>query len=236
MSGFRLPTGGAIDRGRPLAFTFDGKPYLGCGGRQHRLGASRGRRPHRRPQLQISPAARRLGGLDRGAERDRRRDPRGPHDAEPARDGRAARERPRASARSTPAPTAAEDRAALIDGFRGFMPSGFYYKTFLWPRWETFEPTSAPWPGSDRSIRTIARRPTIRISMRTATCSSSARGRPGSPRRRRPREPGRVVFLLDDRADIGGQLLHRGGLIDGGDWREWAEDVARRGLKPAAGA
>ena len=28
MSGFRLPTGGAIDRGRPLAFTFDGKPCL----------------------------------------------------------------------------------------------------------------------------------------------------------------------------------------------------------------
>ena len=32
MSGFRVPTGGAVDRGRPLAFTFDGKPFLGFQG------------------------------------------------------------------------------------------------------------------------------------------------------------------------------------------------------------
>src|ERR1700748_2298592 len=28
----RLPTGGQVDRGRPLAFTFDGKPYIGFAG------------------------------------------------------------------------------------------------------------------------------------------------------------------------------------------------------------
>ncbi len=32
MSGFRLPSGSAIDRGKPLAFTFDGKAYLGAKG------------------------------------------------------------------------------------------------------------------------------------------------------------------------------------------------------------
>ncbi len=32
MSGSRLPTGGAIDRGRPLAFAFDGKAYFGAAG------------------------------------------------------------------------------------------------------------------------------------------------------------------------------------------------------------
>ena len=36
---------------------------------------------------------------------------------------------------------------------------------------------------------------------------------------------GRVVFLVDDHADIGGQLAHRGGLVEGGGWREWAESV-----------
>ncbi len=38
---------------------------------------------------------------------------------------------------------------------------------------------------------------------------------------------GRAVFLLDDHAAIGGHLVHRGGLIEGGDWREWARSVAR---------
>jgi sarcosine oxidase subunit alpha len=33
------------------------------------------------------------------------------------------------------------------------------------------------------------------------------------------------VFLVDDRSEIGGQLLHRGGAIEGGCWREWAESV-----------
>ena len=32
MTAFRLPEGGGVDRGRPLAFTFDGKPYRGFEG------------------------------------------------------------------------------------------------------------------------------------------------------------------------------------------------------------
>ena len=32
MTSARLQTGGAVDRGRPLAFTFDGKPYQGFAG------------------------------------------------------------------------------------------------------------------------------------------------------------------------------------------------------------
>ncbi|MBV8798091.1 MAG: FAD-dependent oxidoreductase, partial [Hyphomicrobiales bacterium] len=40
-------------------------------------------------------------------------------------------------------------------------------------------------------------------------------------------QAGRVVFLLDDHAEIGGQLAHRGGAIEGGDWREWALSVSR---------
>ena len=35
------------------------------------------------------------------------------------------------------------------------------------------------------------------------------------------------MFLIDDHAEIGGQLIHRGGLIDRGGWRDWAQGVAR---------
>ena len=37
----------------------------------------------------------------------------------------------------------------------------------------------------------------------------------------------RMVFLIDDHAEIGGQLVHPGGSIEGGDWRDWALGVAR---------
>ena len=42
------------------------------------------------------------------------------------------------------------------------------------------------------------------------------------------------MFLLDDRAEIGGQLVHRGGTIEGADWREWAESV-RAAIESAGG-
>jgi sarcosine oxidase subunit alpha len=32
LSGVRLPAGGNVDRGRPLAFTFDGAPHVGFAG------------------------------------------------------------------------------------------------------------------------------------------------------------------------------------------------------------
>ena len=35
------------------------------------------------------------------------------------------------------------------------------------------------------------------------------------------------MFLVDDHAEIGGQLVHRGGAIEGGDWRDWALSVVR---------
>ena len=38
---------------------------------------------------------------------------------------------------------------------------------------------------------------------------------------------GQGVYLVDDRAEPGGQLLHRGGTIEGGDWRAWAVEVVK---------
>ena len=35
------------------------------------------------------------------------------------------------------------------------------------------------------------------------------------------------MFLVDDHAEIGGQLVHRGGAVEGGDWRDWSLSVVR---------
>ena len=33
------------------------------------------------------------------------------------------------------------DRAAILDKFAKFIPAAFYYKTFMWPDWHLFEPS-----------------------------------------------------------------------------------------------
>jgi sarcosine oxidase subunit alpha len=38
-------------------------------------------------------------------------------------------------------PSVGFDLGAVNDVFRGLLPAGFYYKTFMWPDWHLFEPT-----------------------------------------------------------------------------------------------
>ena len=125
------------------------------------------------------------------------------------------------------APTAAADRAALIDRLAPVLPAGFYYKTFLWPRWETFE-------GSIRAMAGLGRvdpnnRPPADNPQFNARCDLLVvgAGPAGLAAAGAAARAGRAVFLIDDHAEIGGQLVHRGGAIEGGDWRDWAQGVVR---------
>jgi sarcosine oxidase subunit alpha len=239
MSGFRLPTGGAIDRGRPLAFTFDGKAYLGAAG----------------DTVASALLASGVRIVGRSFKYHRPRGIWGAWTEEPnaivdiARAGRTtpnlratveALENDLAVRSVNAAPTAAEDRAALIDslsGFMpsgfyyktfilsGFMPSGFYYKTFIWPRWETFEPIVRAMAGLgviDPMNCSPADSPQFNAHCDVLVVGAGPAGLAAADAAARA---GRVVFLLDDHAEIGGQLAHRGGTIDGGDWRAWAERV-----------
>ena len=160
-------------------------------GRQHRLGAACGRRPHRRPQLQISPAARDLGRLDRGAERDRRRDAPRPHDAEPPRHHGSARQRSFRALGQFRADRGARSRRADRQAL-GLHALGLLLQDLhLAALGDVRAPGPRPWPASEPSIRSIARRPKARRSTPAATCSSSAPALPASPRRARPRERAR---------------------------------------------
>ena len=132
-------------------------------------------------------------------------------------------------------PTAAEDRAALLDRLSAFMPAGFYYKTFLWPRWETFEPAIRAMAGLGRvdpDNRPLADNPQFNARCDVLVVGAGPAGLAAANAAARA---GRVVFLLDDRADIGGQLVHRGGAIEGGDWREWAAASAPWSKRAADG-
>ena len=106
------------------------------------------------------------------------------------------------------------------------MPAGFYYKTFLWPRWETFEPSIRAMAGLGRidpDNRPPADNPQFNAHCDLLVIGAGPAGLAAASAAARR---GAVVFLVDDHPEIGGQLLHRGGAIDGGDWREWAEPRA----------
>jgi sarcosine oxidase subunit alpha len=224
VSAFRLPEGGVIDRGRPLAFTFDGKPYSGFSG--------------------DSVASALLGNGVRIVGRSfKYRRPRGIWGAWTEEPNaivdvtRAGRTTPNLRATTeaidndiavrsvNAAPTAAEDRAALIDKLAAFMPSGFYYKTFLWPRWETFEPMIRAMAGlgrPDPDNRPAADNPQFNAQCDLLVVGAGPAGLAAASA---AAKAGLMVFLLDDRDEVGGQLMHRGGAIDGADWRAWATSV-----------
>jgi sarcosine oxidase, subunit alpha len=224
LSGCRLPEGGAIDRGQPLAFTFDRKPYIGFKG----------------DSIASALLANGVRVVGRSFKYHRPRGIFGSWTEEPnaiVDVTRAGRTTPNLRATAEPlendlavrslnaAPTAAEDRAALIDKFSAFMPSGFYYKTFIWPRWETFEPTIRAFAGLGRvdpNNRPPGDNPQLDVRCDLLVVGGGPAGLAAASAAGRA---GRVVFLLDDRDDIGGQLVHRGGSIEGGDWREWAASV-----------
>ena len=125
------------------------------------------------------------------------------------------------------APTAATDRAALLDRLAPVLPAGFYYKTFLWPRWETFEGSIRAMAGLGRvdpNNRPLADNPQFNARCDLLVVGAGPAGLTAAAAAARA---GRAVFLLEDHAEVGGQLVHRGGAIEGGGWRDWALSVAR---------
>jgi sarcosine oxidase subunit alpha len=222
----RLLTGGAVDRGRTLAFTFDGRPYQGFAG----------------DSIASALLANGVSIVGRSFKYHRPRGLWGAWTEEPnaivdvTRDGATT---PNLRATTEPlendmavrsvnaAPNAAADRAAIIDRLAPMLPAGFYYKTFLWPRWETFEGSIRAMAGLgrvDTNNRPLADNPQINACCDLLVIGAGPAGLAAAAAAARA---GRVVFLIDDHCEIGGQLVHRGGSIEGGDWRDWAHGVVR---------
>jgi sarcosine oxidase, subunit alpha len=226
VSGFRLSSGGSVDRGEPRVFTFDGAPHVGFEG----------------DSIASALLANGVGTVGRSFKYHRPRGIWGAWTEDPnaivdVTRGGLTTPNLRATVESlendmavrsvNAAPTAAADRAALIDRLAPFLPAGFYYKTFLWPRWEAFE-------GAIRAMAGLGRvdpmnRPPGDNRQFNARCDILVvgAGPAGLAAANAAARAGRAVFLIDDHAETGGQLVHRGGTIDGGDWRDWAHGVAR---------
>ena len=205
---FRLPEGGAIDRSRPIGFTFNGRRHTGFAGDTlasallangvHLVGRSF---KYHRPR----------GILSAGTE-----EPNALVQLESGRRGAANLKATRIelyeglSARSVNCwPGPGFDLGAVNDVAHRLIPAGFYYKTFMWPR--------GGWHFYERLIRRMAglgKAPDgadpDRYERMNAHCDVLVvgAGPAGLAAARAAGRTGARVILADENCELGGTLLH----------------------------
>ncbi len=219
----RLEVGGLIDRGRPLAFRFDGRDLGGFAGdtlASALLGAGvrlMGRSfKYHRPRGPLSAGAEEPNALvsilDDGGQTPNVR-----ATVQELHEGLAARSQNRW-------PSLAFDAMAVNDLFAPFLGAGFYYKTFTWPRgfWERlYEPAIRRAAGLGR----LDRRPGSGSSEKAfAFCDVLVigAGPAGLMAAREAARAGAQVILADEDFRMGGRLLAERGTVGGIAAAEWA--------------
>src|SRR5436190_114400 len=224
--GFRLPTGGQIDRGQVLCFTFDGQQYEGHPGDTlaSALLANGVRMvarsfKHHRPRGIFSAGAEEpsaLVQLERGAltEPNRRATDIALYDGLQATSQHAW---PRLDA----------DLGALIGGFGRLFPAGFYYKTFIQPSalWRHL------WEPLLRHMAGLGRAPALPDPSRYDKCHSHCdvlvvgAGPAGLAAALAAGRSGARVILADSEHLFGGALLRRSYRIGDSEGTGWAAAV-----------
>ena len=223
MSGFRLPSGGRIDRDAPLRFTFDGRPLRGFRG----------------DTLASALLANGVGITARSFKYHRPRGIMGAGIEEPATFVEIAGARACANQPATVVPlreglvarpvncwpAAAFDLGAVNRLFSRFIPASFYYKTFKWPDWHFFEPAI-------RRAAGLAAAPAGppeegRYEARHAHCDLliAGAGPAGLSAALAAGRAGRRVLIADEGVEAGGALLSRRRTIGGRDARDWVADA-----------
>jgi sarcosine oxidase subunit alpha len=122
-------------------------------------------------------------------------------------------------------PSARRDPRAALDWLAPFLPSGFYYKTFIWPNWRSYEPAIREMAGLGRldpANAPPADSPQINESCDVLVIGA---GPAGLTAARAAARAGRRVVLVDDQLTPGGALLRRPAVIEGVQGAEWAAGV-----------
>ncbi|MER9298918.1 2Fe-2S iron-sulfur cluster-binding protein [Mesorhizobium sp. M0621] len=224
MTASRLSTGGsAIDRSRPIRFSFDGATVHGYAGDTIASAllagdvAVVGRSfKYHRPRgiwgagVEEPNALVDIGGL--------RAAPNTRATTEPARDGLVAK-----SVNATP--TALADRNAFLDHFARFIPAAFYYKTFMWPDWHRFEPRIRAMAGLGKVDADWTSPGTADQINHHCDVLVVGAGPAGLAAARLMSGAGQSVVLVDDQLRAGGSLGHRAAEIDGKPAAVWIEET-----------
>ncbi|RVB84383.1 sarcosine oxidase subunit alpha family protein, partial [Mesorhizobium sp. M7A.F.Ca.AU.002.04.1.1] len=224
MTASRLATGGsAIDRSRPIRFSFDGTTVQGFAGDTIASAllagdvavVGRSFKYHRPRGIWGAGVEEPNALVDLGGTR---ATPNTRATTEPVRDGLVAK-----SVNATP--SALADRNAFLDRFARFIPAAFYYKTFMWPDWHRFEPriramaglgtVDADWtsPGMADQINHHCDVLVVGAGPAGLAAAGLASG------------AGLTVTLVDDQQSPGGSLGHRAAEIDGKPAAVWGKET-----------
>jgi sarcosine oxidase subunit alpha len=231
----RLPSGGVVDRARPLAFEYDGMRYEGLAGDTlasallangvHLVGRSF---KYHRPRGIVGAAVEETNALMRIA-RGARTEPNVRATTQELYEGLVA-------ASQNCWPSARFDVGAICDAVSGFIPAGFYYKTFMWP------PSPKWWLRYERVIRNAAgmgrapREPDPdHYEHQYAHCDALVigAGPAGLAAARAAAHAGARVLLCDEDAFFGRSLVGDAATIDGVCAADWAAaTVAELAARP----
>ena len=221
----RLPSGGRINRAIPLTFTFNGVTYQGYQGDTlasallangvHFVARSF---KYHRPRGIVSAGVEEPNAivqLESGA-----------YTVPNARATSVELYQGLSATSVNASPSLEHDRMAINQKFARFMPAGFYYKTFMWPR--------KFWPKYEEKIRAAAglgkapeQRDPDRYDKRFAHCDVLVvgAGPSGLAAARAAASCGARVILVDDQPELGGSLLACPGKIEGKQAGEWVHYV-----------
>jgi sarcosine oxidase subunit alpha len=231
---FRTASGGRIDRNRPIFFRFDGRELFGFAGDTlasaliangvHLVGRSF---KYHRPRGIVSAGSEEPNALVHVQKGGGRSTPNLRATQVGLYEGLCASSQNRW-------PSLAFDIAAATDRFAGLVPAGFYYKTFMGPRWLGRLPWKRVFEPAIRRAAGLGRAPPVpdldRYAHRFAHCDVLVvgAGPAGLAAATTAAATGACVILCDEQAEFGGSLLSETReLIDGRPAQDWvAENVA----------
>jgi sarcosine oxidase subunit alpha len=230
MTDFRIPSGGRVDRSKPLRFAFDGKTYAGFQGDTlasaliangvHLVGRSF---KYHRPRGILSAGAEEPNALVTVTRGGGRETPNLRATQVELHEGLSASSQNRF-------PALGFDLGAVNDLLSPLLAAGFYYKTFMWPRafWSrVYEPAIRASAGLGKAPREAD---PDRYLHRYAHCDVLVvgAGPAGLAAAIAASDGGAKVILCDEQAEFGGSLLHEASAaVDGKPASIWlAEAVA----------
>ena len=222
---FRTPDGGNIDRGQPLTFTFDGKVYQGFAGDTLASALmangvkllARSFKYHRPRGLTGYGVeeANALVQLRTGA----RTEPNIPATRIELYDGLVAESQNRW-------PSLHFDIGAVNSKLSGLFPSGFYYKTFMWPAklWPIYEHAIRHIAGMGKSA-TLKDPDSYAHTHRHCDVLIAGGGPAGLMAALSAGQSGARVILCDENAGFGGMLRGRRDTVASKSGQEWVADT-----------